>query len=72
MSIQQAAFELTNPLAYASTSKLHELMARVRLEQPVCYVEPEGYDPVWLGLNSTSSLHCEVPGNSFVYRSLFN
>ena len=48
MSIQQAAVDLTNPLAYASPSQLLELMGRVRREQPVCYVEPEGYDPVWL------------------------
>jgi cytochrome P450 len=48
MSIQQAAVELTQPLTYASPSQVHELMARVRKEQPVCYVEPEGYDPVWI------------------------
>lgn len=48
MSIQQAAAELTNPLAYASPSQLHDLMARLRKEKPVCHVSPEGYDPVWL------------------------
>ena len=48
MSIQQAAAELTNPLAYASPSQIQELMARVRQEKPVCHVSPEGYDPVWL------------------------
>jgi cytochrome P450 len=48
MSIQRAATELTNPLAYASPSQIRELMARVRREQPVCYVEPDGFEPVWL------------------------
>ena len=48
MSIERAAAELTNPLAYASPLQVQELMAQVREEQPVCYVEPEGFDPVWL------------------------
>jgi hypothetical protein len=40
MSIERAAAELTNPLAYASPLQVQELMAQVREEQPVCYVEP--------------------------------
>lgn len=48
MTIEQDAAELTNPVAYASPGQIHDLMARVRREQPVCYVEPEGFDPVWL------------------------
>lgn len=48
MSIQQDATALTDSLAYASPGKIFELMARVRKEAPVCYVEPEGFDPVWL------------------------
>lgn len=46
--IKEAAAELVYNETYANNDKVRELEARVRKEQPVCYVEPEGFDPVWL------------------------
>lgn len=46
--IKEAAAELVYNETYANNDKVRELEARVRKEQPVCYVEPENHDPLWL------------------------
>lgn len=48
MSIQQEAEALVDAQLYSNPDKVYELMAKVRKEKPVCWVEPDGYRPMWL------------------------
>lgn len=48
MSIEKEAAALIDPKTYANPKLAYDLMARVRREKPVCKVELEGYDPIWL------------------------
>lgn len=48
MSIQQEAESLVEGKSYSNPARVHEIMAKLRREQPVCWIEPEGYRPLWL------------------------
>ena len=48
MSIQQEATSLALAKSYSNPAQVYEIMARLRKEQPVCWVEPEGYRPTWM------------------------
>lgn len=48
MSLQKQAAALVDAQSYANPEQVHELMAKLRKEQPVCWIEPDGYKPMWL------------------------
>lgn len=48
MSIENEASALLAPLSYTDPQRVHEIMAKLRSEKPVCKVEAEGINPVWL------------------------
>lgn len=48
MSIQQEALAIVDAQSYRNPAQVYELMAKLRREQPVCWVEPEGHRPVWI------------------------
>lgn len=48
MSIQKEAEALVYAQTYTNPEQAYNLMAKVRKEKPVCWVEPEGYSPLWL------------------------
>lgn len=67
MSIEQEASALINPLTYSDPARVYELMAKVRNEKPVCKVELEGVNPVWL---ITTDEHIKfVEGNSDIFHA---
>ena len=39
--------ELANPQTYADTARVHEIYRRLRLEDPVHWSEPDGFQPFW-------------------------
>ena len=39
---------LAEPRAFANPQKIHEMMARLRRDEPVARVTPEGFPPFWL------------------------
>lgn len=48
MSIQQEASALADAKIYSNPVEVFDLMKKVRNEEPVCWVEPDGYRPMWL------------------------
>ena len=41
MSIQQEAELLVDAQAYSNPGQIYDVMAKLRQEQPVCWIEPE-------------------------------
>lgn len=65
MSIEQEASALIDPLTYTDPKRVYELMAQLRQEKPVCKVEIEGVNPIWL---VTKNADIEfVEGNSDIF-----
>lgn len=67
MSIEQEASALVNPLTYTDPKRVYELMARMRREKPVCKVEIDGVNPVWLVSKNEDIVFIE--GNSEIFHA---
>lgn len=48
MDLAQLAARVALPETYADPDEVNEILARVRTEDPVIWVEPEGVRPLWL------------------------
>ena len=47
LTVTDAGRVLTDPAAYADEARLHEALALLRREDPVHWVEADGYEPFW-------------------------
>lgn len=67
MSIAQEAAALILPATYADPKRVYGLMARLRSEKPLCKVEHEGYEPIWLVSKHEDIKYIE--GNSQIFHA---
>lgn len=67
MSIEQEASALVDPLTYSDPKRVYELMAKVRREKPVCKVERDGINPVWLVSKNEDITYIE--GNNDIFNA---
>lgn len=67
MTIEHEASGLINPQTYLNPARVHELMARLRREKPVCRVALDGVEPIWLISRHEDIVAIE--GNNAVFRA---
>ena len=67
MSIEQEASALLDPLSNSDPDRVHQIMAKLRREKPVCKVELEGISPVWLVTKNEDIKFVE--GNSEIFHA---
>lgn len=66
MTLSEQAAKLLLPETHANPEEVHEIMTRVRKEEPVIWVEPEGVRPLWLATHAKDVKFIETNPDKFI------
>lgn len=68
MELAQRASLLLQPDTYTRPDEVHEILAELRKEEPVIWVEPEGVRPIWLATKAKDVKFIETNPDKFIAR----